>query len=316
MVAPPLWTAAEAAAATGGTPIGDWAATGVSIDSRTLRPGDLFVALTAARDGHDFVAEALAAGAAAAMVARIPEGVAPDAPLLIVPEVLDSLAALGAAGRARSRATVIGVTGSVGKTSAKEMLRVTLAGQGMVHAAEASHNNHWGVPLTLARLPADADFAVVEMGMNHPGEIAPLARLTRPDVALITAIAPAHLEAMGSLEAIAREKAAILDAVPPGGTAVLPGGHATTPILTGRAAAASLRAVLFAESGPADYRLERITQCGAQMVVEATTPAGAVLFRLDGAGRHFALGALGALAAAEAAGADLARAALALRDWR
>ena len=175
----PLWTAIDATIATGGTTACDWAATGVSIDTRTLQPGDLFVALKDARDGHDFVAAAFAKGAAAALVQRIPEGVAPDAPLLIVPDVIQALEDLGRAGRARTGAKVIGVTGSVGKTSTKEMLRAALSGQGRVHAAEASYNNHWGVPLTLARMPQDSDFAVIEIGMNHPGEIAQLVEMAK-----------------------------------------------------------------------------------------------------------------------------------------
>ncbi|KKK79391.1 hypothetical protein LCGC14_2833990, partial [marine sediment metagenome] len=215
-----LWTSTEAAQATGGRLTGDWQANGVSIDTRTLAPGDLFVALAAARDGHDFVAQALDAGAAAALVSHVPPGVAPDAPLLIVPDVLEALGALGRAARARTRARVIGVTGSVGKTSTKEMLRAALAGQGAVHAAEASYNNHWGVPLTLARMPRDTDFAVIEIGMSHPGEIAPLARMAAPHVALITTVAAAHLEAFDDLDGIAREKASIFEGLMPEGTAV------------------------------------------------------------------------------------------------
>ncbi len=213
-----LWTDAEAVAATGGRATRAFAATGVSIDTRSLRPGDLFVALKAARDGHDFVAQALAAGAAAALVTHVPAGVAPDAPLLIVPDVQAALDGLGRAGRARARAKVVAVTGSVGKTSTKEMLRAALAPQGKTHAAEASYNNHWGVPLTLARLPPDADFAVIEIGMNHPGEIAPLARLARPHVVMVTTVAPAHLEAfaaLGGLDGIAREKASICEGLEP-----------------------------------------------------------------------------------------------------
>ncbi|MCA3559125.1 MAG: UDP-N-acetylmuramoyl-tripeptide--D-alanyl-D-alanine ligase, partial [Rhodobacter sp.] len=145
-----LWTSADAAAATGGTNTADWQATGVSIDSRSLQPGDLFVALKDLRDGHDFVAPALAGGAAAALVTHRPAGVAADAPLLIVPDVMAALTALAAAARARTRARMVGVTGSVGKTSTKDMLRTVLGGQGRTHAAEASYNNHWGVPLTLA----------------------------------------------------------------------------------------------------------------------------------------------------------------------
>ena len=216
-----LWTAADAAAATGGTAQGDWVADGVSIDTRTLRPGDLFVALQATRDGHGFVAQALAGGAGAALVSHVPEDVAPDAPLLIVSDVLAALEALGRAGRARTTAQVIGVTGSVGKTSTKEMMRDVLGRQGKCHVAEASYNNHWGVPLTLARMPADADYAVIEIGMNHPGEIAPLSRLTRPHVVMITTVAAAHLEAFDDLAGIAREKASIVAGLEPGGIAVL-----------------------------------------------------------------------------------------------
>lgn len=200
-----LWTSDAAAKATGGRVTKPWAASGVSIDTRALRPGDLFVALTDARDGHDFVAAALDKGAAAALVSRVPAGVAVDAPLLIVPDVLRALEDLGRAARARTKARVVGITGSVGKTSTKEMLRAILGGQGRVHAAEASYNNHWGVPLTLARMPEATEFAVIEIGMSHPGEIAPLARMADLDVAMITTVAPAHLEAFESIEGIAHE---------------------------------------------------------------------------------------------------------------
>ncbi len=312
-----LWTAAEAAAATGGHAAGAWAATGVSIDSRTLAPGDLFVALTAARDGHDFVASALAAGAAAAMVSRVPDGVASDAPLLVVADVLDGLTALGRAGRARMSGRVIAVTGSVGKTSTKEMLRVMLTRQGTVHAAEASYNNHWGVPLTLARMPVSSDYAVIEIGMNARGEIAPLARLARPHVALITTIAPAHLEALGSLEAIAEEKADIFAGLEPGGVAVWPEGLSTSGILRTRAAART--AAVGGESrpfGPATAcELRDLRTTPGATVAEARIEGHRVLLKLPDAGRHFALNALGALAAATAAGADLALAALDLAQW-
>ena len=184
---------------------------GVSIDTRTLQPGDLFVALKDVRDGHEFVAQALEKGAAAALVSRVPEGVDQDAPLLVVDDVLDGLTALGAAGRARTGAKVIGVTGSVGKTSTKEMLREALTSMGHVHAAEASYNNQWGVPLTLARMPMETDVAIIEIGMNHPGEIAPLSRLTRPHVALITTVVGAHMEAFDGLDGIAHEKASIFE---------------------------------------------------------------------------------------------------------
>lgn len=311
-----LWTAADAARATGGERRGDWQATGVSIDTRSLTPGDLFVALADRRDGHDFVAEALARGAAAAMVSRIPGDVAADAPLLVVPDVLAGLGALGRAGRARSAARVIAVTGSAGKTSAKEMLRLMLQGQGLTHAAEASFNNHWGVPLTLARLPAKADFAVVEIGMNHPGEIAPLARLARPHVALITTVAPVHMAAFEDVEGIAREKASILDGLAQGGTAVLNADLATTPILMEAARGQGARVIRFGTGADADPRLIAARVSGGATVVQAQVGEEPLLFKLGGGGRHFALTALGCLAAARAAGADMARAALSLAQWR
>ena len=202
-----LWSAQQAALATGGRAVGGWAVTGVSIDTRTLQTGDLFVALKAARDGHDFVADALAAGAGAALVSRVPDGVDDTAPLLIVPDVQVALEDLGRAARARIKAKVIAVTGSVGKTSTKEMLRHMLGACGKTHASVASYNNHWGVPLTLARMPEDTEFAVIEIGMNHPGEIAPLTKMAAPDVAMVTTVAEVHLEAFEDINGIALEKA-------------------------------------------------------------------------------------------------------------
>ncbi|MDP2086533.1 MAG: UDP-N-acetylmuramoyl-tripeptide--D-alanyl-D-alanine ligase [Gemmobacter sp.] len=309
-----LWTSEAAAAATGGRVTAPWVADGVSIDTRTLRRGDLFVALTAARDGHDFVAQALEKGAAAALVSRIPDGVAPDAPLLVVPDVLAALEALGRAGRARTGARVVGVTGSVGKTSTKEMLRVILAGQGRVHASEASYNNHWGVPLTLARMPPDTDYAVIEIGMNHPGEIAPLARMARPHVALITTIAAAHLEAFGSLDGIAAEKASICDGLEPGGVAVLPLDLPQAPVLL--AGTSGARVVSFGAHAARDWRLTRAQVAGDVTVAHAATPQGDLLFKVASPGQHFALNGLGALAAAMALGADAAIAAADLGRWR
>ncbi|WP_323041387.1 UDP-N-acetylmuramoyl-tripeptide--D-alanyl-D-alanine ligase [Gemmobacter sp.] len=310
----PLWTASEAATATGGQATGDWAVTGVSIDTRTLQPGDLFVALQAARDGHDFVAQALAKGAGAALVSRIPEGVAPDAPLLIVPDVLEGLGALGRAARARTGARVIAITGSVGKTSTKEMLRAMLAGQGHVHVAEASYNNHWGVPLTLARMPADTGIAVLEIGMNHPGEIAPLARMARPHVVLITTVAPAHLAAFGSLEGIAAEKASICQGLEPGGIAILPADLDVTPILLAAAEAAGARIETFGETR-CDWHLTEARVVQDVTVVTTAAPMGGILFKVASPGRHFALNALGALATAVAVGVDPAIAAADLGRW-
>lgn len=310
-----LWTSADAEAATGGRATRPWAATGVSIDTRNLRPGDLFVALKDVRDGHDFVANALAAGAAAAMVSHLPTGLPSDAPLLVVPDVLAALTALGAAGRARARARVVGVTGSVGKTSTKEMLRQILAGQGKTHAAEASYNNHWGVPLTLARLAPDADFAVIEIGMNHPGEIAPLARLARPHVALITTIAPAHLEAFGGLEGIAVEKASIVEGLEPGGIAVLPEGLSVSPLLIAAARAQGARVVTFGDK-TGDYHLATTQTCDTAMIARARIGRDERLFKVLSPGRHFLMNGLGALAVADALGLDPAIAAGDLGRWQ
>lgn len=321
-----LWTASDAAAATGGRAQGDWAAHGVSIDTRTIAPGDLFVALSAARDGHDFVAAALEKGAAAALVSHVPPGVAHDAPLLIVPDVLAALEALGRAGRARSQARVIAITGSVGKTSAKEMARAALVGQGRIHAAEASYNNHWGVPLTLARMPVATDYAIIEIGMSNPGEIAPLSRLARPHVAMITTVAPAHLAAFAGLDGIAREKGAIFQGLEPMGTAIIPEDLAVTPILRDCADAAGALVVGFGAHGMA--RLVRAEAAGAAsgaatgeaageaLRVQATIMGAGAAFTLNTTGRHFAMNAVGVLAALSAAGADVAAAARRMADWR
>lgn len=316
-----LWRAKEAAAATGGQLLGgDWQAGGVSIDTRTLAPGDLFVALAAARDGHDFVADALAKGAAAALVSRIPDGVAADAPLLLVDDVLAGLERLGAAARARSRAQVIAVTGSAGKTSTKEMLRAILAPQGATHAAEASYNNHWGVPLTLARMPADTDFAIIEIGMNHPGEIAPLAALARPHVAIVTTVAPAHMAAFDSLDAIAREKAAIFAGLEPGGVAIVNADLAASPLLADVAARYGARIIRFgAQTGAdhpnPDFWLARVQLARDVTVAEARHGDARLIFKLNTAGRHFALNALAALAAVDAVGGDVGLALSDLSRW-
>jgi UDP-N-acetylmuramoyl-tripeptide--D-alanyl-D-alanine ligase len=310
-----LWTSTDAAKSTGGRSTTGWAATGVSIDTRTLAKGDLFVALKDVRDGHDFVAQALDKGAAAALVSRMPEGVPADAPLLIVPDVLEALAALGAAARARTDARVVGVTGSVGKTSTKEMLRAILSGQGATHAAEASYNNHWGVPLTLARMPVETRFAVIEIGMNHPGEIAPLARLADLDVAMVTTVAPAHLEAFDSIEGIAHEKASIFEGLRPGGVAVMNADIATAGILAETAAKLGARTVRFGSGADADWRLVEAIPGERATVCRATHNGVPLLYKVSSPGRHFALNALGALAVAEALGADPMIAAHDLGRW-
>ncbi len=311
-----LWTSNEAAAATGGSAKISWQATGVSIDSRSLTPGDLFVALTDQRDGHDFVADALARGAAAALVSRRPEGVAPDAPLLLVEDVQRALEDLGRAARARTEARVVAVTGSVGKTSTKEMLRSALAGQGRVHAAYMSLNNHWGVPLTLARMPADTDYAVLEIGMNHAGEIAPLSRLARPDVALVTNVAPVHMAAFGSISDIARAKAELFEGLTVPGTAILNRDQETFGLLADAARAKGAKVVTFGADSAAGFRLlSAHTQDGVTMVKARLTGTEALL-KINAPGLHFACNAMAVLAAIEALGADTAIGALDLAQWR
>ncbi len=213
----PLWTAREAAEAAGGRQIGDWSVSGVSIDSRSLKPGDLFVALKDVRDGHDFVEAAFAAGASAALVSKDM-----GRPGVLVGDVLEGLTGLGLAARARMGGSCAAVTGSVGKTSVKEMLARIFRAAGRAHWSDKSFNNHWGVPLTLARMPADTERAIFEIGMNTPGEIAPRSHMVAPHVAMITKVAPAHLEGMGSVEAVADEKSQIFTGLLPGGVALLP----------------------------------------------------------------------------------------------
>jgi UDP-N-acetylmuramoyl-tripeptide--D-alanyl-D-alanine ligase len=309
-----LWTSKDAATATGGETTIKWAANGASIDTRTIQAGDLFVALKAVRDGHDFVAMALEKGAAAALVTHRPDGVAADAPLLIVDDVLAALEKLGEAARARTKAQVLAITGSVGKTSAKEMARAVLERQGKVHAAEASYNNHWGVPLTLARMPADTEFAVIEIGMSNPGEIAPLSRLARPHVAMITTVAAAHLEAFDDITGIAREKASIIDGLVTGGIAVLNADTETSATLQNYAARSEVTQVLFGQMSRT-WRLDHVALSEGQTLVQADTPQGPLMFKLSTAGRHFAMNGLGILAAVDALGADPVQAAMDLGHW-
>ena len=310
-----LWTSAAAVLATGGRSAQDWTATGVSIDTRTLQPGDLFVALADQRDGHDFVAQALEKGAAAALVSRIPEGVDAGAPLLLVDDVLSALQALGRASRERTKAKVIAVTGSMGKTSTKEMLRTVLSPQGRVHAAEASYNNHWGVPLTLARMPEDTDFAVIELGMNHEGEISPLSRLARPHVAMVTNVAGVHLEYFSGVEAIAREKATIFDGLEPGGTAVINADPNAYAILAGAAEAKGAKVLTFGTNEGASIRVREVILAQDATVVRAEVLGGDMLWKLGVPGRHFALNSAAVLAAVLALDLDPALVALDMALW-
>ncbi|MDB9729858.1 UDP-N-acetylmuramoyl-tripeptide--D-alanyl-D-alanine ligase, partial [Amylibacter sp.] len=204
-----LWTSKDAVKATNGISKINWVADGISIDTRNIKPGDLFVALKDKRDGHEFVKAAFEKGASAALVSKVPDGVNENFPLLVVEDVFGALQSMAKFARARTKAKIIGVTGSVGKTSTKEMLKTILTENGKTHAAEKSYNNHWGVPLTLARMPKNSDFAIIEIGMNSPNEIRPLAKLAALDVAIVLNVAPVHLKAFKNVEEIAFAKAEI-----------------------------------------------------------------------------------------------------------
>ncbi|GBQ10957.1 UDP-N-acetylmuramoyl-tripeptide--D-alanyl-D-alanine ligase [Swaminathania salitolerans] len=260
-----LWTSQELRAATGGTLASEIAANGVSIDTRSLAPGDLFIALSGEHgDGHAHVADALARGAAAVMVHR---PVMDDPRILHVNDTMEGLRALARFARARFQGQMFAVTGSVGKTTTKNMLRTALSALGPTHAAVASYNNHWGVPLTLARLPSQAAYCVCEIGMNHRGEIAPLAAMVKPGFAIVTTIGSSHLGHMGSLDAIAEEKSDLIASLSPGGTAIVPDDTGMNPILARAAARAGdgsgCRLVEVGATERAGYRITAI-QCDAK----------------------------------------------------
>ncbi len=315
-----LWTidamAAAMRAERGGSLPAD--VSGVSIDSRTVGKGDAFFAIQGEnRDGHDFIANALKGGAGLAVVASSRRERFPGAPLLIVSDVLDALRELGRAARARSQAKVIAVTGSVGKTGTKEALRLALSADGETHASAASYNNHWGVPLSLARWPASAKYAVFEIGMNHAGEIMPLTKLVRPHVAIVTSIEPVHLEFFGSLEKIADAKAEIFSGVEAGGAVVLNRDNAQFARLVSAAKAAGIqRVVSFGEDGSAEAKLLRVSLQPDSSTVDASILGQPVTYKLGTPGRHLVLNSLAVLAAVSLAGADLALAALALNNLK
>ena len=316
----PLWTSDTMAAAMRARPqnVSSAAVTGISIDSRTLQAGDAFFALTDTRDGHEFVPHALRAGASVAVVAADKLATLPaDAPLLVVSDVLDGLRDLARAARARSRAKVIGVTGSVGKTGTKEALRLALSRDGETHASAKSYNNHWGVPLSLALCPETARYAVFEMGMNHAGEITPLTQLVRPHIAIVTSVEPVHLEYFGTLEKIADAKAEIFTGIAPGGSAILNRDNPQFARLKRQAEAAGVgRIVSFGEHADAEARLIRCALHSDNSAVQANILGQEVAYKLGAPGHHLVLNSLAVLATVSLAGADLAMAALALADLR
>ncbi len=290
---------------------------GVSIDTRTLAPGDLFVAIKGeANDGHDFVRAAFEKGAAAAVIdEEHSHDLRTAGPLYVVRDTLRALEGLGRAARARSGARIVAVTGSVGKTSTKEALRTALSRFGATHASAASYNNHWGVPLTLARMSGGARFGVFEIGMNHPGEITPLVDMERPHLAIVTAIAPVHLEHMGSLEAIVDAKAEIFSGVARGGAAILPRDAPLFERLFEAMKGTPVgHVVSFGAHEEADARLISCAADGEGSRVEARILGAPLVYRLGAPGRHQALNSLAVLVAARAMGCDLQAAAAALAE--
>lgn len=308
-----LWSAEEIAAATGGTANTAFQVSGVEMDSRDVRRGDLFVALKGeAMDGHKFLPQAFANGAVAAIVDR-----PVDYPHVLVKDTKQALHALAHAARDRGDAVRIAVTGSVGKTGVKEAIFLSLdrSSRGAAHRSIRSYNNHVGVPLTLLRMPARSKFGVFEMGMNHAGEIAPLADHVRPHVAVITTIAPAHIENLGSLEAIAEEKAAIFSGLMPGGTAVIPADSPYCDQMRAIAAGHGAKVVTFGQSRDADVRLlDAIPSANGGSLVTADLGDTRVCYSVAEPGDHWIANSLGVMAVIKAAGGDLGAAGLALAE--
>ncbi len=290
--------------------------TGISIDTRTLQPGDAFFAVKGDRtDGHDYLAQAFAAGAALAVVQEGFEEAA-DGPLLPVPDTLEALNALARAARARSEARIVAVTGSVGKTGTKEMLRLMLGAEGQVHASDKSYNNHWGVPLSLARLPRDAQYAVFEIGMNHAGEITPLVKLVRPHAAIITTVAPVHMEFFTDIEAIAEAKAEIFTGLETGGAAILNRDDGQFALLAERAKSAGAgRIAGFGWDKGAEARLLAVEPADGGSLIEADILGDSLTYELGAPGEHLAMNSLAALAAVKLMGGNIERASAALAGF-
>lgn len=309
-----LWTSQDGEAATGGRSTQTWEARGVSIDTRTLEAGDLFVAIDGENsDGHDYVLKAFAAGAGAALVSSVNDEMEAAGPLLVVEDTLMGLEALARAARARMTGKIVAITGSVGKTGTKEALREIFSRQGKVHASAASYNNHWGVPLTLARMPADTEFGVIEIGMNHPGEIIPLVAMVQPHVALITTVAPVHMEFFKSIEEISDAKAEIFTGLLPGGVAIVNGDIAQFEHLKMRAQEAGVaRLVRFGQSSGADVQLKKMVLKADCSCVSVDVHGEMVTYKVGVPGEHVVMNSLGMIAVVQEMGGDLAKALMCL----
>jgi len=310
-----LWSSATAAQATGGISAVDWEALGVSIDSRTIQSGDLFVALPGPNfDGHDYVARALEGGATAALVTRRPKGVVDKAPLLVIDDTMTGLEQLGIYGRRRTQARIVAVTGSVGKTSVKEALGHILGAQGSVSFSHGSLNNHFGVPLSLARLPERVEYGVFELGMNHAGELTKLSQMVRPLVAIVTTVEPAHLEFFDTVDDIAHAKAEIFDGLEPGGTAVLNRDNAYFDILAVAARHAGATILTFGAHTDCDFRLTECALRANGSTVRLAFEGQEISYCLNVPGRHWVQNSLAIMAALSALGADLYEAAQAIAE--
>ncbi len=315
-----LWTSEALVDAMGGRPIGTMpeSISGISIDSRSLQPGDAFFAIKGeAMDGHDFATAAIKAGAGVLVVAegKLPALGRLTAPMIVVQDVLAALEKLGVAARARSNAKIIAVTGSAGKTTTKEALRHVLSAVGKVHASAQSFNNHWGVPLTLARMPDDCDYAVFEIGMNHPGEIRPLVKMVRPHVAIVTLIAAAHLGFFRNLDEIAKAKAEIFEGIEPGGAALLNRDDARWKLLDKMARAAGVEHVFgFGENARSTYKLTKCELHADHSDITARIGGQDVIARIGAPGRHMVQNVLAVLGAVHLVEADVGKAAEALAD--
>lgn len=307
----PLWTSISAAAATGGHATQDWQASGVSIDTRTLNQGDLFIALSGPNlNGHDFVNAAFHAGAAAALVERVET--LGSHPGLVVEDTMSAMSALGITARERSAARIAAVTGSVGKTGTKEALAHALSSQGITSFSQSNLNNHWGVPLSVARLPENAKYGIFEIGMNHPGEITPLTGLVRPHVAVVTAIASAHREFFDSVEAIARAKGEIFTSID-GGIAVINRDTEYFSLLSTMAKDAGAASIVsFGEHLDANIRLVECLPSGFGSSIKARWQNELISYEVSQPGVHWAHNSLAVLATADALGAEIHGAAEAL----
>ena len=317
-----LWTSDAMVEAMNGRPVGKLpeGITGISIDTRTLQTGEAFFAIKGdALDGHDYATAAVAAGAALLVVAeaKLPALGKLKAPMIVVDDVLAAMTRLGIASRERSHAQIIAVTGSVGKTTTKEALRHVLAKAGKVHASVASFNNHWGVPLTLARMPADTDYGVFEIGMNHADEIRPLVKMVRPHVALITLIAAAHLGHFKNLQEIAIAKAEIFEGVVPGGYALLNRDDKHFKLLEKMALDTGVEHVKsFGENTRADYRLIKLKLHDECSCLTARLAGEEAVVKIGAPGRHIVQNVLAVLGATHLTGADMTKVTLALASLR